>query len=630
MTDWRKLRLNRGVAGNGAVHTRPQTLVVSVVLLMSALLLTAPYRVEAQTTFYEAYDRGLALVDAGRWNEARVAFEAAARLQPDPAKRIKTYGLNFLHDYDPYFHLARVELELGMLDDASAHIDRSAAAAVSPADQIAALREAIERAGISHRTPTPTPAPSPPEPTRLPAATVTEVPPPTLLDVTTEPPGAEVFVDGRRLGLTPVKLPVDPGRHRVELLLDGFEIYRREHRVAAGSTSVIRARLERSASGVSPTAPPPPPTATHVVAPVPAAEVAPTATPTEPPATATPSPRPEQKTAAVPEWIVASAVAGVIAIPIIILTVLFLRSRRPAQGSPSVHTLTPTRRMDTPSGLSGTTPLPEGTNPAFGGYTLREVLGRGGMATTYLAVRNRDGEPVALKIPHEHLLDDPEFVERFVREGALGATIHHPNIVRIWEAERVGSRPYIAMELLAGETLRDRLGRQTPIPLRSALEITRGIALALDYAHVKGIVHRDLKPDNVMIMPDGSVKVMDFGIARIADAPGLTASNAYIGTPLYSAPECLTPSSVDHRTDLYSLGIILYAMLSGSPPFQADSPLRLLELHRDARLPDLPDDLEVPPSVEAMVTRLTAKSKRDRYPSAEVLLAELNVILNSL
>ena len=246
------------------------------------------------------------------------------------------------------------------------------------------------------------------------------------------------------------------------------------------------------------------------------------------------------------------------------------------------------------------------------------------MATTFRAEHLGDGRPVALKIPHDHLLDDAEFAERFLREGALGATIHHPNIIRIFEAGRHEGRPFIAMEIVDGETLEARLARCGALPASEALEIARGVALALDYAHVKGVVHRDIKPDNIMLLADGSVKVMDFGIARVAAAPGLTATSTYLGTPLYSAPEAIDPEEVGPHSDLYSLGIVLYRMLSNRAPFEALSPLKVIELHRTAPLPPLPAEFEVPAGVEVMVRRLTAKRPGDRYPSAEAFLHDLN------
>ncbi len=156
----------------------------------------------------------------------------------------------------------------------------------------------------------------------------------------------------------------------------------------------------------------------------------------------------------------------------------------------------------------------------------------------------------------------------------------------------------------------------------------RDIAEALDYAHAKGVVHRDLKPENVMLLPDGTVKVMDFGIARMSDQPGLTTSNIFLGTPLYAAPEMVDPKSVDHRADLYALGIILFEMLEGGVPFTADSPYRVLEMHMRQPLPD-PEHLAhpIPPPVWAVIRRLCEKDPAARYPDAAPLLVELNRLL---
>jgi len=237
---------------------------------------------------------------------------------------------------------------------------------------------------------------------------------------------------------------------------------------------------------------------------------------------------------------------------------------------------------------------------------------------------------VALKVPHDHLIEDAEGVARFLREGELGSTLHHPNIVRIYEAGEHRGRPFLAMEFLQGPTLEAFLAAQGPLALRAALEITRGIAVALDYAHLKGVVHRDLKPENVILAEGMQVKVMDYGIARILGAPGLTAPLTYLGTPLYSAPEAMDPPQVDHQSDLYSLGIILYRMLAGAPPFISTNPFELFALHRTSPLPPIPAERRIPPEVLALLSRLTAKEKKDRYPGAELLLRDLDRMLHAL
>ena len=270
------------------------------------------------------------------------------------------------------------------------------------------------------------------------------------------------------------------------------------------------------------------------------------------------------------------------------------------------------------------------TGAKLGQFSLQSVLGRGGMATTYRARRGSDGQTVALKVPHEGCLSDQTFVTRFLREGNLGEQLHHPRIVRIFAAGEDKGRPFLAMEMVEGRTLKQEIRERAPLPLKQALEITRDIAEALDYAHAKGVVHRDLKPENVMLLPDGTIKVMDFGIARLADQPGLTTSNIFLGTPLYAAPEMVDPKSVDHRVDLYALGIILYEMLEGGVPFTADSPFRVIEMHMRQPLP-APEQLAhpVPAPVWAIILRLCEKGPAARYQSAETLLVEMNRLLQN-
>ena len=354
----------------------------------------------------------------------------------------------------------------------------------------------------------------------------------------------------------------DPDLHiaRVKIELGrGGEAVRDLDRARSNSVSsaseieALEARLGISGGGPAPTekpteAPTVPPDPTRV----PTRGAAPaTREPTNIPPTATSAPATEVPTPAPTASAVAATDASakkngggaflLIVVVAAVLVIFGVRRRRRLLRETSEpladYETTPTRRVDTaargPASISSTVAAGD-RDVVIGGYRVLDRLGRGGMATTYRAEKIGDGTVAALKIPHDHLLDDAEFIERFLREGALGATIHHPNIIRIFDVGREAETPFIAMELVDGETLEAKLCREGALPAAEALEIARGIALALDYAHIKGVIHRDVKPDNVMLTSGDGVKVMDFGIARVTDAPGLTATNTYLGTPLYN------------------------------------------------------------------------------------------------
>jgi serine/threonine-protein kinase len=244
------------------------------------------------------------------------------------------------------------------------------------------------------------------------------------------------------------------------------------------------------------------------------------------------------------------------------------------------------------------------------------------MATVYLA--ERAGERVALKRPHVAFLDDAEFRERFLREAEIGITLHHPNIVRILERGNVDTVPYFTMELVPGQTLQELLRERGALGVREACRIVTQVAEALDYAHLKGVVHRDLKPSNVMVLPDGSARVMDYGVARAQRFAGITATGAFMGTPDYVAPETAEGDVTDARSDLYSLGVIFYEVLTGRKPFQGETPFATLRMH----VSEAPTPLSVvlpgtPSELEASGLRLLAKDPAERYPGAEELLGDL-------
>jgi serine/threonine-protein kinase len=249
------------------------------------------------------------------------------------------------------------------------------------------------------------------------------------------------------------------------------------------------------------------------------------------------------------------------------------------------------------------------------------------MASVYKAQRR--GELSALKRPLAHLLDDPQFRERFLREAEIGRALNHPNIIRILERGNVGPVPYFTMELLPGETLHAFIAARGAAVPRTAVAIMVQVAEALDFAHSKGVIHRDLKPSNVMLLPDGTAKVMDFGIARARRFEGMTATDAFLGTPDYVAPETIDGRGTEPRSDLYALGLILFELLTGQRPFTGESSFAILKKH-SSQEPPPPSRLQqaVPSELDAIVLRLLRKDPADRPESAEELVVALRDWLN--
>ena len=270
----------------------------------------------------------------------------------------------------------------------------------------------------------------------------------------------------------------------------------------------------------------------------------------------------------------------------------------------------------------------------LGGYEILEVMGHGASSATYRA-RHRDGsrgpgQELVLKVPHEATLGDATFVIRFLQEGALGSTLNHPGIVRVLEAGEEDGRLYLAMEMVRGVSLARRLEEQGPVDLRTGLRIARAVASALAHAHRHHVVHRNLKPSHVMLLPNERVKVMDFGVARAFGEVGLTSADVFLGTPAYAAPEAVDPHSVDARSDLYSLGIILFEMLEGAPPFTADSAVELMLMHQENHFPRL-EELEapVPRAVWNLMDSLCGKLPEHRPADAQLVVDKLDRLLRT-
>ena len=263
-------------------------------------------------------------------------------------------------------------------------------------------------------------------------------------------------------------------------------------------------------------------------------------------------------------------------------------------------------------------------------YELGEILGFGGMSEVHLARDTRLHRDVAVKVLRADLARDPSFYLRFRREAQNAAALNHPAIVAVYdtgEAETPnGPLPYIVMEYVDGVTLRDIVHTDGPVPPRRAIEIIADACQALNFSHQHGIVHRDVKPANIMISKNNAVKVMDFGIARaLADTGNsVTQTAAVIGTAQYLSPEQARGETVDARSDVYSLGCVLYEILTGEPPFIGDSPVAVAYQHvREDPVPPSQRHSGIPPELDAVVLKALAKNPDNRYQSAAEMRSDL-------
>lgn len=253
------------------------------------------------------------------------------------------------------------------------------------------------------------------------------------------------------------------------------------------------------------------------------------------------------------------------------------------------------------------------------GYRMLRQLGRGGMATVYLAIQESVDREVALKVMSPALLVDPNFGERFLREARIAAMLHHRHVVGIHDVSHAGDLHYIAMEYIGGGPVLSGIG--APLAPALALRVTREIATALAYAQEKGIVHRDVKPDNILLRDDGSAVLTDFGIARAHEsALRMTRTGAIIGTPHYMSPEQARGRAVDGRADLYSLGIVLHEMLVGHVPYRAEDSLAVGIMHITEPVPALPKELV---ALQGLLDRLLAKEPDDRFQSGHEVAAAI-------
>jgi hypothetical protein len=418
-----------------------------------------------------------------------------------------------------------------------------------------------------------------------------------VLEIVSQPPGASVYVDDELIGATDpewgrlVRSGLTAGRHRVRLALAGFRDLTEDVDLASAGRSELRRRLlpaDAPAAGAS---------------------------------------RPLILFGGVALLLLGLTAWALRRPPAPAATAAAAPGPTPGRGRAFDHSA-PTPPRPTPTGL-GSPGVRRGADGLdyFGEYRMVEQLGRGGMASVYRV--ERGSEVYALKRPLAAFLEEPEFLERFLREAEIGRTLHHPNIVRILERGAVDGVPFFTMELVQGETLQALLQRNGALEPRPATQAVVQIAEALDYAHLKGVVHRDLKPSNVMILPDGALKVMDYGIARARRFEGLTVTGAFLGSPEYVAPETIEAKGSDPRSDLYSLGVIFYETLTGTRPFLADTPFAILQKHL-TEIPRAPSASRpgVPAELDRIVLRLLNKAPDQRYAAAEELVLDLRDFLN--
>ena len=261
-------------------------------------------------------------------------------------------------------------------------------------------------------------------------------------------------------------------------------------------------------------------------------------------------------------------------------------------------------------------------------YELEELVGSGGMSSVFRARDRLLERHVALKILHPHYAEDGDTIERFRREARAVAQLSHPNIVTVIDRGEADGRQFIVFEYIDGRTLKEVVEESGPLDVRDAAELTIGVARGLAFAHAHGLVHRDVKPQNVLLNGDGRPKVTDFGIARSLDVGGVTQTGTVLGTSHYIAPEQASGLPVDAQTDVYSLGVVLYELLTGEVPFEGENFVSVALKHVHEEPPSVLERRpDCPPRLAAAVARALAKDPRERFPTMDAFAAELGAVL---
>lgn len=264
-----------------------------------------------------------------------------------------------------------------------------------------------------------------------------------------------------------------------------------------------------------------------------------------------------------------------------------------------------------------------------GRYEITELIGVGGMADVYKGIDIIDNKAVAIKILKKEFAENEEFLRRFRNESKAIAVLSHPNIVKIYDVGFSEKIQYIVMEYIDGITLKDYIEEEKVLTWKDTVHFVLQILRALRHAHEKGIVHRDIKPQNIMMFSDGTIKVMDFGIAKFARDEGKTATDQAIGSVHYISPEQARGDVTDAKSDIYSIGAMMYEMLTGRKPFDSENPVTIAVMHMQD-IPERPRAInpDIPAGLEEIVLRTLEKNPEDRYPSTVEMIADIETFKN--
>lgn len=266
-----------------------------------------------------------------------------------------------------------------------------------------------------------------------------------------------------------------------------------------------------------------------------------------------------------------------------------------------------------------------------GRYRILRRIARGGMSQVYIAHDQRLDRNVALKIMHPYLAESDEFVRLFRREARAAARLSHPGIVAVYDQGNTGDSFYLTMEYIAGGNLRQYLDKRGALSVNEAFEITSQILAALQAAHSAELIHRDMKPENVLLPSGGGVKVVDFGLARAVTQASMAGTGTVLGTVAYLAPEVITHGGCTPASDIYSVGIMLYELLTGEPPFAGETPIQVAMKHVSQDIPQISEQLTwMPREVDDLLAAFTARDSADRDPSAQLALAHLQRVYDQL